>query len=450
MRLRTENPKKLLLSLAIPAICAQIITLLYNMVDRMFIGRMSDGAMAIAAIGLCVPITTVFNALTGLFGRGGAPYAAINMGREDYDKAERYLGNSFACLVFFSILITIIVSLLKKPLLLAFGASPVTLPYALDYLGVYCLGTLFIQLTVGMNYYITTQGFAKTAMMTTIMGGILNIILDPIFIFTLHLGVKGAALASVLAQMLSCMWALKFLFGKRTKLKISFAKMKIDPHVMKDILTLGASPFFMSASEGILHICFNMQILKYGGDLAVAAMTILFSMYQFILLPIEGVASGSQPIISYNYGAHQFSRVKETLSLALKTTIVISVAATLCMLIKPDLFIRIFNSDPDLIAIGVPMLRIYIFGCMLMGANSTFQQTYNSLGAGKYSFFFAFLRKVILLIPLLYLLPAFLPFGVFAVVLAEPISDWITVGCNAMNFRRFLNHQLTKDSSLPS
>ena len=211
-RLKTENPRKLLFSLAIPAICAQIITLLYNMVDRMFIGRMPDGAMAIAAIGLCVPITTVFNALTGLFGRGGAPFAAMNMGRDDFDKAERYLGNSFACLTFCSLAITLVVTLLKEPLLLAFGASEFTLGYALDYLGIYCLGTLFIQMTVGMNYYITTQGFAKTAMITTIVGGVLNIILDPIFIFVFDLGVKGAALASVLAQMVSCIWNVHGMF----------------------------------------------------------------------------------------------------------------------------------------------------------------------------------------------------------------------------------------------
>lgn len=319
------------------------------------------------------------------------------------------------------------------------------LPYADPYITIYCLGTFFIQMTVGMNYYITTQGFAKTAMITTMLGGILNMILDPVFIFSLGMGVRGAALATVLSQLASFIWVVCFLFNKKPKLRLRLKNRKPEAAVLKEIIVLGSAPFFMSVSEGILHVCFNNQVLRFGGDLAVSAMTILFSIFQFILLPVEGVAQGAQPIIGQNYGAGRYDRVREAIKLTALGNLIFTVCATSLIMLVPGFFIRIFNPDPDLVSLGQSMLRIYAGGFFVVGLNSTFQQTYNSLGEGKRAFFFAFYRKGILLIPLLYLLPRILPWGVFAVMLAEPVSDILTTGTNALSFRRFINKKLQID-----
>lgn len=433
---------KLLWSLAFPAICAQIVTLLYNLVDRIYIGQMQDGAIAMAAIGICAPIVTVVTAFTGLFGRGGSPHAAIYMGKQDNATAEKFLGNSFCMLLITSVLITVITLSAKTPILRLFGASDQTLPYADNYLTIYILGTIFVQITVGMNYYITSQGFAKTAMITTMLGAVLNMILDPVFIFAMNMGVAGAALATVLSQLASFVWVLVFLVGKKPTLRIRAGNLRPNWQILKKIMILGVAPFFMSASEGVLHVCFNRQVYAYGGDLAVSAMTILFSMFQFVLLPVEGVSQGSQPIIGYNYGAGAFHRVQATIKLAVTVNTIFTVICTIIVLVVPELFIRIFNSDPALVELGGKMLRIYMLGMFSHGPNSTFQQTYNSLGEGGKSFFFAFYRKIILLIPLIYLLPNLMRWGVFAVVLAEPISDIVTAATNALYFRRFLKKKL--------
>ncbi len=351
-------------------------------------------------------------------------------------------------LVLSSLAITILVLLFREPLLILFGASENTLAYAEDYITTYIIGTLFVQLTVGMNYYITTQGFAKTAMVTTMLGGVLNIVLDPLFIFTFGMGVQGAALATVISQFASFVWVMAFLFGKRTQLKIRPGNLRPRFSVLRQIVVLGSAPFFMSLSEGLLHICFNNQARQFGGDVAVSAMTILFSLFQFILLPVEGVSQGSQPIISYNYGAKLYYRVRQTVRIAVACNLLFTVVATALILLFPGAFIRIFNSDPELLAAGVPMLRVYAAGLFVHGANSTFQQTYNSLGEGKKAFFFAFFRKIILLIPLLYLLPEILPWGVLAVMLAEPISDLLTTVTNALYFRRFLRQKLPAETEL--
>lgn len=441
-KLATWRIPKLLWSLAFPAICAQIVTLLYNLVDRIYIGQMSDGAIAMAAIGVCAPIVTVVSAFTGMFGRGGSPHAAIHMGRQDNKTAEKFLGNSLSMLLLTSVLITAGVLWAKAPLLRLFGASDRTLPYAESYLTIYIMGTVFVQVTVGMNYYITSQGFAKTAMITTMLGAVLNMVLDPVFIFVLHMGVAGAALATVISQFASFVWVLIFLLGKKPPLRMRIENLRPDWLILKQIVLLGSAPFFMSASEGVLHVCFNRQVYAYGGDLAVSAMTILFSMFQFVLLPVEGVAQGSQPIIEYNYGAKVYPRVRATIKLALTANSIFTVIVTAIVVVFPELFIRIFNSDPELVELGGKMLRIYIFGVFTTGANSTFQQTYNSLGEGGKSFFFAFYRKVILLIPLIYILPNLLNWDVFAVVLAEPISDILTAVTNAVFFRRFIRKKL--------
>lgn len=445
-RLQNERIPRLLFSLAVPAICAQIVTLVYTMADRIYIGRMPGGSLAMAGIGICTPVLTIISAVTEFFGRGGSPLAAISMGKKNNAEAEKYMGNSFFMLSVLSLAATALILIFKRPVLFLFGASENTFDYADGYITIYCLGTVFVQLTVCMNYYITTQGFAKEAMLTTMFGGILNIVLDPLFIFTFNMGIRGAALATVISQFVSLLWVFAFFMGKKTILKLRMANMKPDMKILKNIAVLGAAPLFMSASEGLLNICFNNQALKYGGDTAVSSVTILFSLFQFLLLPVEGITLGSQPIISYNYGAEQFLRVRKTISLTVKVTLLITFVGASLMIIFPKFFMGIFSDDAELISMGSGMLRVYIFGCLILGANSTFQESYTSLGEGKCSFFFAFFRKIILLIPLLYLLPALLPWGIMAVVLAEPISDILTTLTNALHFRHYINKKLPQKS----
>lgn len=441
-RLENEKISKLLLSLAIPSILAQLATLIYNMVDRIYIGQLADGALAIAGIGLCTSIITIITAFTNLFGRGGAPLASIRMGEKRMDIAEKILGNCVFSLVISSLIIMAALLIFGEDILMLFGASENTLPYAMDYLSIYCLGTVFVQLSVGLNYFINAQGFAKYGMFTLLIGGVLNIILDPIFIFGLHMDVAGAAIATVISQFVSCVWVMKFLLGKKTTIQIKKEYFKFDLDIMKRVLGLGFSPFFMSATEGILQVSFNRQLLFFGGDLAVSSMTIMLSMNQILQLPMEGIAQGTQPIISYNYGAKQYDRVKKAISLAMKVSLIYSIVGVLLMEFVPQVFVQLFSNDPELIELASRMLRVYIFGFLIMGANSTYQQSYTSLGFGKISFFFAFYRKIILLIPLIYILPIFISDGVFAVMLAEPLSDLITTITNTFSFRRFMHKHL--------
>lgn len=441
-RLENEKISKLLLSLAIPSILAQLATLIYNMVDRIYIGQLADGALAIAGIGLCTSIITIITAFTNLFGRGGAPLASIRMGEKRMDIAEKILGNCVFSLVISSLIIMAVLLIFGEDILMLFGASENTLPYAMDYLSIYCLGTVFVQLSVGLNYFINAQGFAKYGMFTLLIGGVLNIVLDPIFIFGLHMDVAGAAIATVISQFVSCVWVMKFLLGKKTTIHIKKEYFKFDLDIMKRVLGLGFSPFFMSATEGILQVSFNRQLLFFGGDLAVSSMTIMLSMNQILQLPMEGIAQGTQPIISYNYGAKQYDRVKKAISLAMKVSLIYSIVGVLLMEFVPQVFVQLFSNDPELIELASRMLRVYIFGFIIMGANSTYQQSYTSLGFGKISFFFAFYRKIILLIPLIYILPIFISDGVFAVMLAEPLSDLITTITNTFSFRRFMHKHL--------
>lgn len=442
-RLATENIKSLLLSLALPAILGQMITLIYNMVDRIYIGRLEDGALMMAAIGICVPLTTIINAFNSLFGRGGAPLSSISLGRKDYDEANRILTTSFIFLVGISITITLVVILFKDPILYMFGASKNTITYARDYVTIYSLGTIFVQLTVGLNYFINTQGFTKFGMVTTMLGAGLNILLDPLFIFVFDMGIKGAALATIISQAVSCIWVVSFFFGKRSILRIKKEYFIPKWNTLKRILVLGSSPFFMTSTEGLLTISFNQQLLAYGGDLAVSAMTILVSLRQLVMLPIEGVAAGSQPINSYNYGAKNYERVNDTIFLAMKVTCFYSFIMVMLMVLFPNGFVGLFAKDQSLIELSSKMLRVYIFGTCVTGINSTCQQTYTALGEGKKSFFFAFLRKMILLIPLIFILPVILPFKVMAIVLAEPVSDLITTFCNFTYFRKFIKVKLS-------
>ena len=399
-RLENEKVSSLLFSLALPSILAQLATLIYNMVDRIYIGRLPDGGLSIAGIGLCTSIITIITAFSNLFGRGGAPLASIKLGEKNPKEAERILGNAFSSLILTSLIIMFCLFVWGDKILILFGASQKTLPYALSYLRIYAVGTVFIQLTVGLNYFINTQGYAKFGMMTLLIGGILNIILDPIFIYVLHMNVAGAALATIISQFVSCIWVLSFLFGKKTIIKIS-------------------------------------------GDLSVSAMTILLSMSQILSLPMEGIAQGAQPIISYNFGAKKYNRVKETIKITIKVALTYSIIGVLLMEAFPQVFVSLFANNTQLIQLSYQLLRIYIFGFIIMGAFSTFQQTYNALGCGKNAFFFAFFRKIILLIPLIYLLPFILPsYGVYAVVLAEPISDLMTTILNGIYFKHFVKKTL--------
>ena len=441
-RLENEKISTLLISLAIPSILAQLTTLIYNLVDRIYIGRLPNSSLAIAGIGLCTSIITIITAVTNLFGRGGAPLASIRLGEKNTEEAQKILGNCFKSLMITSIIIIVILNLFGTQILMLFGASENTLDYALQYLRIYSWGTIFAQLSVGLNYFINAQGFAKYGMFTLLLGGILNIILDPVFIFLFDMGVAGAAVATVISQFVSCLWVFGFFFGKKTMLRLTKKSLKFDLNVMKRVFGLGLSPFFMSSTEGILQVSFNRQLLFYGGDIAVSAMTIMMSMSQILSLPMEGIAQATQPIISYNYGAGKYDRVKKTISLALKAALTYSIVGVLLMELFPSLFVQLFANDPELVELASWMLRVYVFGFIIMGANSTFQQTYTSLGFGKRSFFFAFYRKIILLIPLIYFLPNVISNGVLAVMLAESISDLLTTITNSFSFKSFIKKHL--------
>lgn len=441
-RLENEKISTLLISLAIPSILAQLTTLIYNLVDRIYIGRLPNSSLAIAGIGLCTSIITIITAVTNLFGRGGAPLASIRLGEKNTEEAQKILGNCFKSLMITSIIIIVILNLFGTQILMLFGASENTLDYALQYLRIYSWGTIFAQLSVGLNYFINAQGFAKYGMFTLLLGGILNIILDPVFIFLFDMGVAGAAVATVISQFVSCLWVFGFFFGKKTMLRLTKKSLKFDLNVMKRVFGLGLSPFFMSSTEGILQVSFNRQLLFYGGDIAVSAMTIMMSMSQILSLPMEGIAQATQPIISYNYGAGKYDRVKKTISLALKAALTYSIVGVLLMELFPSLFVQLFANDPELVELASWMLRVYVFGFIIMGANSTFQQTYTSLGFGKRSFFFAFYRKIILLIPLIYFLPNVISNGALAVMLAEPISDLLTTITNSFSFKSFIKKHL--------
>ena len=433
--LGTKNISKLLFSMAIPAITAQIINLLYNMIDRIYIGHIPEiGATALTAVGVTMPIIMVISAFAALVSMGGAPRSSIMMGKGDKDTAEKILGNCTTALGFISIALTVIVLIFGDKMLMTFGASENTINYALDYLNIYAFGTLFVQLALGLNAFITAQGFAKTSMITVLVGAILNIILDPIFIFGFNMGVKGAALATIISQGVSALWVIKFLTGDKTLLKIKKRYLKIDFKVLLPCIALGLAPFIMQSTESILAISFNTSLLKYGGDLAVGAMTILSSVMQFSMLPLIGLTQGATPIISFNYGAGNSKRVKETFLLLLKVSLVYSVGLWAITMLSPQIFAKMFTKDAELINISIKAMRIYMAASLLFGIQISCQQTFIALGNAKASVFLAILRKIILLIPLIYILPLFLQNKVNAVFLAEPVADIIAVTITGIMF----------------
>lgn len=421
--LGSESVGKLLFKLATPAIIAQIVNVLYNIVDRIFIGRMENGEVAMAGVGVAFPIIIIITACSYLIGMGGGPLAAIKMGEQNNDEAEKIMSNSFSVLVILAILLTIGFKIGKEPLLWMFGASESTIGYSMDYLNIYLIGTVFVQISMGMNTFINTQGFATTGMMTVAIGALINIILDPIFIFGFNMGVKGAALATIIAQGVSAIWVLMFLFGKKSILKIKKKYMIPKASIILPVLGLGISPFIMQSTESLVLIALNSKLQMYGGDLAVGSMAIMSSIMQILMLPNMGVTQGAQPIISYNYGSGQLDRVKKTFKLCLLSCFTYSTILWLLLMVFPAFFVSIFNKNPQLLSMTSWSIKIYFAGAFMFGIQIACQQTFLALGKATISLVLALLRKIVLLIPLIFILPTFFNEKLFAVILAEPVAD---------------------------
>lgn len=437
---------KLLLRLAVPTVAAQLINMLYNIVDRIYIGHIPEvGALALTGVGVCMPLILIVSAFAALVGNGGAPRASISMGRGDKESAEKILGTCFAMQIVISVILTAVLLIWNKDFLLAFGASENTVEYGTSYMNIYSIGTVFVQLTLGMNAFITAQGFAKTGMLSVLIGAVANIILDPIFIFGFHMGVRGAAMATILSQALSCIWVLAFLFGKKTTLRIRWKNVNLKPDMVLPTLALGSSVFVMQSSESIISICFNSSLLKYGGDVAVGAMTILTSVMQFAMLPLQGLGQGAQPIISYNYGARNKERVRRAFYLLLKASMAYTAVLWGAVMLFPKLFAGMFTSDTVLLEFTGTALRVYLAAMFIFGIQMACQLTFMSLGNAKASIVVAVMRKFILLIPLIFIMPAILKTNqTMAVYLAEPIADILAVCFTIVLFRREFKKALSK------
>ena len=433
--LATEPIGKLLFRLSIPTVVAQLINMLYNIVDRIYIGHMpGDGSLALTGVGVCMPIIMLVSAFAALVSSGGAPRASIFMGEKDQISAEKTLGNCFSLQIVVSVILTAVLLIWNKDLLLAFGASENTIGYATDYMSIYAIGTLFVQMTLGMNTFITAQGFTTVSMVSVIIGAVCNIVLDPIFIFGFQMGVKGAALATIISQMLSCVWIISFLCGKKTLLKLKKENLKLRADIILPCIALGTAAFVMQSSESVISVCFNSSLLKYGGDIAVGAMTIMTSVMQFAMLPLQGIAQGAQPITSYNFGAKNAGRVKKTFRLLLITCLTYSIALWTAVMIAPGVFVKIFTSDSTLAQFAAPMLRIYLGGLGLFGIQIACQMTFTSLGKAANSIVVAVVRKFVLLLPLIYIMPSLLADKTQAVYMAEPVADIIAVTFTAILF----------------
>lgn len=443
---------RLLFKLAVPTVVAQLINMLYNIVDRIYIGHMpGDGSLALTGVGVCMPIIMIISAFAALIASGGAPKASICMGKNDKESAEKILGGCFSLQLIISAILTAVLLIWNKDLLLMFGASENTIDYASSYMSVYAIGTVFVQLTLGMGAFITAQGFAKTGMMTVLIGAVSNIILDPVFIFGFKLGVRGAALATILSQAISCAWVLLFLSGKRTYLKLQSKYMRIDGKLVFPCVALGLSAFIMQSSESVISVCFNSSLLKYGGDIAVGAMTILTSVMQFAMLPMQGIAQGAQPISSYNYGAKNTERVKKTFRLLLTTCLIYSLTIWAVIMAFPSIFAGIFTPDADLIDFTSKALRIYCAVLGIFGIQIACQMTFVSTGNAPCSIIVAIVRKFVLLLPLIYLMPQLIENKTMGVYLAEPVADVIavtfTAALFAIQFRKSLKKLSTDEAS---
>lgn len=426
--LGTEPVGRLLFRLSVPAVVAQMINMLYNIVDRIYIGHMpGDGSLALTGVGVCMPIIMIVTAFAALVSSGGAPRASIFMGKKDPDTAEKILGGCFALQVILSVILTVVLLLGNERFLLAFGASANTIPYATAYMNIYALGTIFVQLTLGMNAFITAQGNAKTGMLTVIIGAACNIVLDPIFIYGFHLGVRGAALATVISQAVSCIWVVSFLSSKRSMLRLKTKNFFAGPKVVLPCVALGLATFIMQGSESIISVCFNSSLLKYGGDMAVGAMTILSSVMMFAMLPLQGLGQGAQPVCSYNYGAKNVDRVKKTFCLLLICSLTYATLLWAVLELFPQVFAGIFTSDLELRSYAARVLRIYCGAMFMMGIQMACQMTFVSMGKAVCSIIVAVVRKFVLLIPLIYIVPHLVSDPTIGVYLAEPIADFLAV-----------------------
>lgn len=433
--LGTEPIGKLLFKLSLPSIAAQIINMLYNIVDRIYIGHIEGvGALALTGVGVCMPVILIVSAFAALVSMGGAPRASIYMGKGDNKSAEKVLGSCLLLQVIISAVLTAVLLIWNKNILMAFGASENTIGYATDYMQIYAIGTLFVQLTLGMNAFITAQGFAKTGMLTVLLGAAANIILDPIFIFGFKMGVRGAALATIISQALSMIWVIAFLCGKKTILKIRPKNIKLRKEFILPALSLGVAPFIMQASESVIMVCFNASLLKYGGDIAVGAMTILTSVTQFAMLPLQGLGQGAQPITSYNFGAKNIVRVKQSFFILLKISLAFSVSLWTLIMLFPQVFAGIFTSDSALIEFTQSSLRIYSAVLLLFGIQIACQMTLIAIGNAKASVAVAVVRKFVLLLPLIYIMPLIMENKTNAVYCAEPIADILAITFTAILF----------------
>ena len=434
--LRTEPLGRLLLKLALPTVAAQLINMLYNIVDRIYIGHIPDiGATALTGVGVCMPLIMIVSAFAALVGYGGAPRASIFMGKQDKESAEKTLGNCFVLQILISVVLTIVLLIWNRDFLMAFGASENTIEYGVNYMNIYALGTIFVEITLGMNAFITAQGFAKTGMLSVLIGAVANIILDPVFIFGFHMDVRGAALATIISQALSCIWVVSFLCGKKTFLKIRRKNLRLVPKIILPCLALGVATFIMQASESVISVCFNSSLQKYGGDIAVGAMTILTSVMQFAMLPLQGLGQGAQPIISYSYGAGDQDRVRSAFKLLLKVSLGYSVFLWILVMALPGGFAAMFTSDTRLMEYTRTALRIYMGSMFLFGIQMACQMTFNALGKAKESIVVAVMRKFVLLIPLIYIMPQILRSDqTMAVYMAEPIADLLAVTFTAVLF----------------
>ena len=434
----------LLLRLAVPAITAQLVNALYNIVDRMYIGHIEGvGDLALTGLGVAFPVIMFISALSALAGMGGGSKAAIRMGAGDEEGANAILGNCTAFLLLISVVVTVVFQVFKDPMLMLFGASENTIGYASAYLGVYLWGTIAVQLSLGLNNFITTQGFSTMSMMTVVIGAVCNIVLDPIFIFGFDMGVQGAALATILSQAVSAVWVLLFLTGKKSRLKIQRRHLRIQGKVLLPVMAIGVSPFIMQSTESLVNIALNSSLKHYGSDTYVGAMTIASSIMQVLVMPFQGLTQGAQPIIGYNYGAGKLDRVRRTFKMMFLAGISLSIAGFLLVQLFPQVFIAIFNDKPELVAATEWAMHIYFGGMFALGVQFSCQQTFVALGQAKVSLFLALLRKVVLLIPLVFILPkilpALLPAGmanreVFSVYVAEPIADILAATTTGLVF----------------
>lgn len=443
--LGTEKISVLMAKMAIPSVIAQVINILYNIVDRIYIGHIPNAsADALTGVGVAFPIVTFISAFSAFVGAGGAPLSAIWQGKGDKDKAEKILGNGVTMLVLFTVVLMAVFYIFMKPLLYMFGASDATIGYGVTYISIYLAGTIFVELALGLNPYIISQGAAKTGMVSVVIGAVINILLDPVFIFIFDMGVAGAALATVISQFVSALWVVSFLVGKRAVLKIKFKNLKPDFQIIKSISALGVSPFVMRSTESLVSIALNSSMQAYGGDLYVGSITIMQSIMQFFSAPLGGFTQGVQPIISYNFGARRFDRAKKTYRSMIGICTVFSLAGTALIMIFPEFFAGLFTNSEELIALCGRKMPLFISGMLLFGVQMGIQPTFMALGQARISLFIATLRKIILLVPLAVILPVF--FGTEGVYIAEPVSDFISATVAAILFLVNIKKILTEDA----